>query len=1325
MPDRAMTESEPADNSAPPPRRCRLFGLALTDLALLALPVLAVYWALATQSGLRAVAAVAQWAVPALQIEVASGSLVDTPRLARLVHDDGSLRIDARAVALDWSASALLRGRLDIARLSVDELRIATSPSDEAPVVPTSLELPLSLNAQVEIGRLVLADYATPAVDNIVLDALHAQVESDGRTHRLDSLSLGTPWGALDGRLQLGGAAPFALNGELNFKAADYAAQATLGGALAEAADVDLRASGYGLSGTARVGVRPFAAQPLAALKLALDEFDPHSLHPSAPSGRWTVHADLAPRDSDALALTGTLSAANAAPGRIDQGRAPVTALTARIEAEAAAVDVRDLRVALAGGGEVRGEVGWRSGGDLPITAALTLRDIDSAQLHAQGVRTKLGGRIDIQASGARQQFVVDLTDRGPSRLALKASGHVADALLTLAQADLSARGAQAGMRGTLKLDDTLAFTVDGRLQKFDPSAFVKAPAASLSARFDAAGRLGPQIDLRAALDIEPSTLIGEPLAGRAKLRLQGQRLSGVDVALDWSGNSLTAQGGFGGAQDALDWTLDARNLAALRALTGQTLAGRVSGSGRLAGSIPAPHGRLQLQARALALGELGSVLRADIDAELAPGADGRLRLALDAADLRSPQAPVPVPVEQLRIHIAGTRAAHTLDADIVAGALPTERGDTPAKPSLKLAAHGALGDGPAWSGIIDRLALVISSELSATLSAPARLSASPQQATLDDARFALTGGGELVLAHTGWTPERLDARGRARGVPLRLVWRDRAAGINVRAPLKLGADWSLAALLAGDERIDGTLSLFREAGNVVVSGETRNELALSAARVDVTFAGREALAKAVLAGPDIGEARAEVALPLRRDGSLWQPDLDAPTRGSATLDVPSLAWIGRTLRLDMSTAGRLRGDVKLAGTLRAPELSGRIDGDALAFALVDAGVKLERGELRAQFDGDHLTLQSLSFESDNRRPPPDARLGAAVLTREPGRLSARGSVDLATTRADIAIAIRRFVPLQGGEQWLMLSGDGTVRGSAKEGMKLQLALKADAGLFTVPEQSAPTLGDDVVIKGRTPEEAAGPPLGLAIDVDLGERVYFKGRGLDTRLTGQLALRDEGRGLRATGNIRTVDGRYRAYGQDLVIERGVISFQGSVSNPGLNVRAIRPNLPVQAGVEVSGTVLKPRVRLVSDSAMPDSEKLSWIVLGRGQDRAGGSDLSLLATAASALLGGEGEGITGSLAQALGLDQIALTQSSTTTGPRSQVVTSSNNTTTVGGQVVSVGKRLSSNALLTYEQGVAGATSVVKLTWNLTRHLALIGSTGTEQAVDVRYVFSFK
>jgi translocation and assembly module TamB len=96
---------------------------------------------------------------------------------------------------------------------------------------------------------------------------------------------------------------------------------------------------------------------------------------------------------------------------------------------------------------------------------------------------------------------------------------------------------------------------------------------------------------------------------------------------------------------------------------------------------------------------------------------------------------------------------------------------------------------------------------------------------------------------------------------------------------------------------------------------------------------------------------------------------MHAPT-GEATLDVPSLAWIGRALRLDMTTAGRVQADVKMAGPLREPELSGRIDGDGLAFALADAGLKLERGQLRARFAGNALKLEGLNFESDNVRPP-------------------------------------------------------------------------------------------------------------------------------------------------------------------------------------------------------------------------------------------------------------------------------------------------------------------------------------------------------------------
>ena len=42
---------------------------------------------------------------------------------------------------------------------------------------------------------------------------------------------------------------------------------------------------------------------------------------------------------------------------------------------------------------------------------------------------------------------------------------------------------------------------------------------------------------------------------------------------------------------------------------------------------------------------------------------------------------------------------------------------------------------------------------------------------------------------------------------------------------------------------------------------------------------------------------------------------------------------------------------------------------------------------------------------------------------------------------------------------------------------------------------------------------------------------------------------------RATGTIRTRDGRFDAYGQQLEIERGILSFQGLLDNPAIDARA--------------------------------------------------------------------------------------------------------------------------------------------------------------------------
>jgi translocation and assembly module TamB len=142
-----------------------------------------------------------------------------------------------------------------------------------------------------------------------------------------------------------------------------------------------------------------------------------------------------------------------------------------------------------------------------------------------------------------------------------------------------------------------------------------------------------------------------------------------------------------------------------------------------------------------------------------------------------------------------------------------------------------------------------------------------------------------------------------------------------------------------------------------------------------------------------------------------------------------------------------------------------------------------------------------------------------------------------------------------------------------------------------------------VVIKrpgtGQAKPSAPARLLSVNLEADLGRNFHFRGAGVESRLVGAVKFAPRGAGLpRATGSIRTRDGRFDAYGQKLDIERGILNFQGLIDNPGLNIRAVRRNLPVEAGVEVTGTARRPIVRLVSDPDVPDAEKLSWLVLGQ-------------------------------------------------------------------------------------------------------------------------------
>ena len=123
---------------------------------------------------------------------------------------------------------------------------------------------------------------------------------------------------------------------------------------------------------------------------------------------------------------------------------------------------------------------------------------------------------------------------------------------------------------------------------------------------------------------------------------------------------------------------------------------------------------------------------------------------------------------------------------------------------------------------------------------------------------------------------------------------------------------------------------------------------------------------------------------------------------------------------------------------------------------------------------------------------------------------------------------------------------------------------------------------------------------------DLGNDFAVQGRGITTRLEGKLDIRSTALNAppRVTGEVRTVKGRYRAYGQELDVETGLARFNGPVDNPSLDILAIRPNITQRAGVQITGTAQSPRVRLYSDPPLSDAETLSWVVLGRSSATSG-------------------------------------------------------------------------------------------------------------------------
>lgn len=420
-----------------------------------------------------------------------------------------------------------------------------------------------------------------------------------------------------------------------------------------------------------------------------------------------------------------------------------------------------------------------------------------------------------------------------------------------------------------------------------------------------------------------------------------------------------------------------------------------------------------------------------------------------------------------------------------------------------------------------------------------------------------------------------------------------------------------------------------------------------------------------------------------------------SPLSGRINLNVANLEVFRNFIPVGQTIKGRLIGAVNLGGSVGDPLFNGTLNGDNLYYRNQAQGLILDNGVLRSRLQGRHWLIDSLKFYRG-------------------GTVELKGRVELEDVNPDVDVDIvfDKYRTLSRPNRRLVLSGKAKVLYNVQRGVSLVGGLKADFGQFGFQDSSMPTLDDDVVVLGEPPkEQAATTPIFMDLDLDLNDSVRFIGEGLNVTLGGTLKLTARpGETVQGIGTVKVVKGRYKAYGQDLDITKGTISFVGPLGDPNLNIRAERRLSPVGAGVEVLGNLSDPRITLVADEAMSEKDKLSWLILNRASSGSDG-DEAVLAAAAGALLAGQ-------LNDRLGLvDDFGMTSKRSRNAQTGELNPAE--------QVLTVGKQLSQELYLGYEYGLTSAEQSVKLIYQLTRSIQAIARVGSESSGgELKYTIRF-
>jgi translocation and assembly module TamB len=390
----------------------------------------------------------------------------------------------------------------------------------------------------------------------------------------------------------------------------------------------------------------------------------------------------------------------------------------------------------------------------------------------------------------------------------------------------------------------------------------------------------------------------------------------------------------------------------------------------------------------------------------------------------------------------------------------------------------------------------------------------------------------------------------------------------------------------------------------------------------------------------------------------------------------------------EQTLAGRVVAKGVIAGTLNNPRATGQATLTAGSFVDGSSGLSLEKLSLNAQFDEDAIKVSQASGSDGHG-----------------GTMTASGAIGLQRGGGStFALKLSKFRLFDNDFGRASVSGDLSVNRKADGAAKLTGALKVDRAdiaanaptatgvvALNVVEINKPVREGEEVAPPATGKE---PPVALDVAIRAPRGIFIKGKGLNVELSLDAHVGGTAAKPDLTGTANLVLGSYDFAGKRFDFDqRGTIQLGSRTEDIRLDLSASLQEPTITAVVKVTGTAAHPQIALSSTPILPQDEVLSQVLFGASSAQLGPAQAAELASALASLSRGGGFDLLGRLRQFAGLDRLALGAGTTGTG-------------------VAGGKYINDNV---YVELIGGGREgpAASVEWRVRKNFSIISQVGTQ------------